>query len=81
MNKENLGWSMERVHRVVHGRGPRGSPWTGSQCFQLSHGKSAHLLNLTCFRIEAFMEVSSESPRVPPPGIGWGIRQFSVPER
>ena len=27
---------MGRVHRVVHGRGARSSPWTGAQCFQLS---------------------------------------------
>ena len=42
--KEKFGvvhgrWSMEGVHRVVHGRGPRGSPWTGGQCFQLFPGK------------------------------------------
>ena len=26
-------WSMEGVQEVVHGRGPRGGPWTKSQCF------------------------------------------------
>ena len=31
-----MKWSMEGVHRVVHGRGPKGGPWTGGQCFQLS---------------------------------------------
>ena len=29
-------WSVEGVHGVVHGRGPRGGPWTGGHCFQLS---------------------------------------------
>ena len=29
------------VHDVVHGRGPRGSLWTGGQRFQVSHTKEA----------------------------------------
>ena len=31
------------------------------------------------YLVSILMEVSSKSPRVPP-GIGWGIYQFSVPE-
>ena len=29
-------WSMDGVQGVVHEMGPRGGPWTGGQCFQLS---------------------------------------------
>ena len=28
-----MGWSMEGVQGVVHGRGPRGGPWTGVSVF------------------------------------------------
>ena len=35
--------------------------------------------NKQLFSLSFVMEVSSESPRVPP-GIGWGIYQFPVPE-
>ena len=28
---------------MVHGRGPRGGPWTGGQCFQLSHFLAAEV--------------------------------------
>ena len=37
--------SMEGVQGVVHGRGPRGGPWTGGQCFQLSPkiGRSSNM--------------------------------------
>ena len=45
-----MKWSMEGVHRVVHGRGPGGGPWTGDQCFQLSQNrKETFIVNLNRF--------------------------------
>ena len=40
-----MGWSMEGVQGVVHGRGPRGGPWTGGQYFQLSPEKTLFFKN------------------------------------
>ena len=32
-----MGWSMDRVHGVVHGPGPWGGPWTPVHVLYTSH--------------------------------------------